>query len=127
MQSNHPNLLGVNSQTNLLPSSPSTSNFLPEEDASTCPLLSSQTPSPPLAFSHPLTSSGLDIDSQMNSSNNGENTKAEEEISNSSASSSGIVMDVADSAATALFNKLAYQQYLKNGNDINQVCLLWLF
>lgn len=116
MQSNHPNLLGVNSQTNLLPS-PSASNFLPEEDASTCPLLASQTPSPPLAFSHPLTSSGGDIDSQMDSSNNGEDTKAEEEISNSSASSSGIVMDVADS----VFNKLAYQQYLKNGNDIVQV------
>lgn len=53
----------------------------------------------------------------MDDSNNGENTKAEEEISNSSASSSGIVMDVADS----VFNKLAYQQYLKNGNDITQV------
>lgn len=41
-----------------LTTSPSVSTFMPEEDASMCPLLGiPTTPSPPLDFTHPLTPS----------------------------------------------------------------------
>lgn len=41
-----------------LTTSPSVSTFMPEEDASVCPLLGlPTTPSPPLDFTHPLTPS----------------------------------------------------------------------
>lgn len=111
--STDPSLLGVE-----LPSSggmslsPSVSTFLPEEDASICPLIST-TPSPPLAFSHPLTPSACDNASQ--SSVNCEDTKAE---TSSSGSSSGIGMDVNDNdAATTLFNKNAYQHLRKTNEN----------
>ena len=47
-----------------LTTSPSVSTFMPEEDASICPLLGANSPSPPLDFTHPLTpSTGNDINS----------------------------------------------------------------
>ena len=40
-----------------LTTSPSVSTFMPDEDASICPLLPNTSPSPPLDFTHPLTPS----------------------------------------------------------------------
>lgn len=93
-----------------LTESPSVTTFLPEEDASTCPLLPNTPSPPPLAFSHPLTPS---VDNESNDSVNCEDTKAE---TSSSGSSSGIAMDAPDAAATSLFNKHAYHHLGKNGD-----------
>lgn len=55
--STDPNLLSAE-LADTLNLSPSVSTFLPEEDASICPLLpSGSSPSPPLEFIHPLTPS----------------------------------------------------------------------
>lgn len=115
--STDPPLLDVELPSALM-ESPSVSTFLPEEEASICPLLSTNS-STPLAFSHPLTPSA-DIDNDSNNSNLGicEDTKAE--TSSSSGSSSGIGMDVTDTAATSLFNHNSYHHLRKNNNEVMQ-------
>ncbi|XP_055386422.1 oligo-1,6-glucosidase-like [Condylostylus longicornis] len=112
--STEPSLLGVDLPSNggTISESPSVSTFLPEEDASICPLLPT-TPSPPLVFSHPLTPSAGD-----NCSDNSgiiPDTKAE---TSSSGSSTGIAMDVNENTtATTLFNKNAYHHLGKNSDS----------
>lgn len=107
--STDPALLSVDLPSSLT-ESPSVSTFLPEEDASTCPLLPNTPSPPPMTFSHPLTPGG---ETGSNDSVNCEDTKAE---TSSSGSSSGIGMDVVDAAATSLFHKHAYQHLGKNGD-----------
>lgn len=115
--STEPNLLDVELPRTLI-ESPSVSTFLPEEEASICPLLSNTNgTSTPLTFSHPLTPNA-DNDSNASANLVNEDTKAE--TSSSTGSSSGIGMDVTDTAATSLFNKHAYQHLQKN-NGLTQV------
>lgn len=109
--STDPTLLSVDLPSSLT-TSPSVSTFLPEEDASTCPLLPS-TPSPPcMDFIHPLTPNTGDGDiTEMT----GDDAQAE---TSSSGSSSGIGIQVTATGASNLFNKHAYQHLKKNG-DLN--------
>lgn len=109
-------LLDVNLSTSLN-TSPSVSTFLPEEDASLCPLLPT-TPSPPpqMHFSHPLTSQDMNSDTPNNVID-GDDARAE---TSSCSGSSGIGMDVQVAGTTTLFNQNMYQPVGKTGEDIQE-------
>ncbi|XP_017841197.1 uncharacterized protein LOC108598932 isoform X2 [Drosophila busckii] len=98
--STEPSFLEVELPQTLL-ESPSTSTFLPDEEASICPLLSNSSILGPASLSHPLNPNhnGSDI-----TSCNISNTDCKAETS-SSDSSTGIAMDALDSTSTNLFNK----------------------
>lgn len=102
--STEPSLLSCDLPS-LLTTSPSVTTFLPDEEASTCPLLPAVTPSPPpMDFIHPLTpSTGND--------GNGTETATDDlqADSSSSGSSSGINIQ-------APFNKY---HHLGNNGDFN--------
>lgn len=120
--STDPALLDVELPRTLI-ESPSVSTFLPEEEASICPLLSSNTngSTTPMTFSHPLTPC-IDNDNDSNTSANLCNEDAKVETSSSSGSSSGIGMSVPDATSTTLFNKHSYKHLQKNnssGQDSN--------
>ncbi|XP_037814476.1 neutral and basic amino acid transport protein rBAT-like isoform X1 [Lucilia sericata] len=116
--STDPALLDVELPRTLI-ESPSVSTFLPEEEASICPLLSSNTngTTTPLTFSHPLTPC-IDNDNDSNTSANLCNEDAKVETSSSSGSSSGIGMSVPDATSTALFNKHSYKHLQKNNSSV---------
>ncbi|KAM7354720.1 amino acid transporter heavy chain SLC3A1-like [Cochliomyia hominivorax] len=116
--STDPALLDVELPRTLI-ESPSVSTFLPEEEASICPLLSSNTngTTTPLTFSHPLTPC-IDNDNDSNTSANLCNEDAKVETSSSSGSSSGIGMSVPDATTTTLFNKHSYKHLQKNNSSI---------
>lgn len=122
--STDPTLLDVELPATLI-ESPSVSTFLPEEEASTCPLLSTTNgTSTPVTFSHPLTPC-IDNDSTASANLcNDEDADAKVETSSSSGSSSGIGMDAPDTAATTLFHKThAYQHLQVNNGGAVQVRL----
>ncbi|XP_050319441.1 alpha-amylase 3-like [Bactrocera neohumeralis] len=114
--STDPTLLDVELPATLI-ESPSVSTFLPEEEASTCPLLSTTNgTSTPVTFSHPLTPC-IDNDSTASANLcNDEDADAKVETSSSSGSSSGIGMDAPDTAATTLFHKTHAYQHLQVNN-----------
>ncbi|XP_053959224.1 maltase 2-like [Anastrepha ludens] len=117
--STDPTLLDVELPATLI-ESPSVSTFLPEEEASICPLLSTTNgTSTPVTFSHPLTPC-IDNDSTASANLCNEDADAKVETSSSSGSSSGIGMDAPDTAATTLFHKpLAYQHLqVNNGGAV---------
>lgn len=115
-------LLGVD-LVQSLNTSPSCSTFLPEEDASTCPLLpnssSANTPSPPppMNFNDPLTPNILNDDCIQ-----AENGCAAEEESSSCSGSSGCIdgQVVAGTTTVSVFNPNVYQHLGKNGEVIPQ-------
>lgn len=113
--STDPTLLDVELPATLI-ESPSVSTFLPEEEASTCPLLSTTNgTSTPVTFSHPLTPCN-DNDSTASANLCNEDADAKVETSSSSGSSSGIGMDAPDTAATTLFHKTHAYQHLQVNN-----------
>uniref|UniRef100_W8AVH0 Alpha-amylase 3 n=1 Tax=Ceratitis capitata TaxID=7213 RepID=W8AVH0_CERCA len=119
--STDPTLLNVELPATLI-ESPSVSTFLPEEEASICPLLSTTNgTSTPVTFSHPLTPC-IDNDSTASANLCNEDADAKVETSSSSGSSSGLGMDAPDTAATTLFHKPhAYQHLqLNNGGAVLQ-------
>ncbi|XP_073824526.1 amino acid transporter heavy chain SLC3A1-like [Musca autumnalis] len=117
--STDPALLDVELPRTLI-ESPSVSTFLPEEEASICPLLSSNTngSTTPMTFSHPLTPC-IDNDNDSNTSANLCNEDGKVETSSSSGSSSGIGMSVPDETSATLFNKHSYK-HLQNNNTSTQ-------
>lgn len=123
--STDPALLDVELPRTLI-ESPSVSTFLPEEEASICPLLSSNTngTTTPLTFSHPLTPC-IDNDNDSNTSANLCNEDAKVETSSSSGSSSGIGMSVPDATSTALFNKHSYKHLQKNNSSVQVIKRLY--
>lgn len=111
--STEPSFLEVELPQTLL-ESPSVSNFLPDEEASICPLLSSN--GGPV-LSHPLSqtiAAGDFSSSQINS----EDCKAE---TSSSDSSTGIAIDALEATSTNLFNKVNYHHLQNNNIVTNQV------
>lgn len=117
--STDPNLLDVELPRTLI-ESPSVSTFLPEEEASICPLLSSNTngTTTPMTFSHPLTPCiDNDNDNDSNTSGNLCNEDAKVETSSSSGSSSGIGMSVPDATSTALLSNHSYKHLQKNNSS----------
>lgn len=115
-------LLGVD-LVQSLNTSPSCSTFLPEEDASTCPLLpnssSANTPSPPppMNFNDPLTPNILNDDCIQ--ADNGDRRAGEEE-SSSCSGSSGCIDGQVVAGTTTVFNPNVYQHLGKNGEAIPQ-------
>lgn len=113
-------LLGVNLPQSLN-TSRSMSTFLPEEDASTCPLLPT-TPSPP-PFNDPLTPNTLNdnLAQQTNDENFVNNARAAEEETSSCSGSSGMGIDgqvVAGTTTVFNPNENCYQHLGKNGEVI---------
>lgn len=112
-------LLGVD-LVQSLNTSPSCSTFLPEEDASTCPLLpnssSANTPSPPppMNFNDPLTPNILNEDCIQ--ADNDDGCVAEEE-SSSCSGSSGCIDGQVVAGTTTVFNP-KWQHLGKNGEVI---------
>lgn len=110
-------LLGVD-LVQSLNTSPSCSTFLPEEDASTCPLLphssSANTPSPPppMNFNDPLTPNILNDDCIQADNHDG---RAAEEESSSCSGSSGCIDGQVVAGTTTVFNPNVYQHLGKNG------------
>lgn len=112
--STEPSFLEVELPQTLL-ESPSVSNFLPDEEASICPLLSSN--GGPVLLSHPLSQNIAASD--FGSSNiNSEDCKAE---TSSSDSSTGIAIDALEATSTNLFNKVNYHHLQNNNIVTNQV------
>lgn len=110
-------LLGVD-LVQSLNTSPSCTTFLPEEDASTCPLLpnssSANTPSPPPP-NDPLTPNILNNDCIQ--VNNDDGCAAEEE-SSSCSGSSGCIDGQVVAGTTTVFNPNVYQHLGRNGEVI---------
>lgn len=99
-----------------LNTSPSCSTFLPEEDASTCPLLpNTPSPPPPMNFNDPLTPNILNDDCVQAGNDDAE--AAEEESSSCSGSSNCIDGQVV-AGTTTVFNPNVYQHLGKNGEAI---------
>ncbi|GAB0089109.1 4F2 cell-surface antigen heavy chain [Sergentomyia squamirostris] len=111
--STDPALLGVDLPSSLT-TSPSVSTFMPEEDASICPLLPTTPSPPPLDFIHPLTPS-TGIEEENNEELRGDDAQAE---TSSSGSSSGIGMQT--NGPGSLFNKHAYQHLGSKSGDMSQ-------
>lgn len=109
--STEPSLLEVELPQTLL-ESPSVSTFLPDEEASICPLLSSNTALGQTLISHPLSPNVVPSDI---TSSNISNTDCKAETS-SSGSSTGIAMET----TASLFNKVNYH-HLQNNNITTQV------
>lgn len=113
-------LLGVD-LTQSLNTSPSCSTFLPEEDASTCPLLPN-TPSPPpqMNFNDPLTPNILNDDCIQPGNDNfaNGNARAAEEESSSCSGSSGCIDGQVVAGTTTVFNPNVYQHLGKNGEAV---------
>lgn len=115
-------LLGVDLSQSMN-TSPSVSNFLPEEDASTCPLLPT-TPSPPPHFNHPLTPNTLNENCAQPSDDNiniDDVRAAVEETSSSCSGSSGTGNDgQVVAGTTTVFNPTPniYQHLGKNDEVI---------
>lgn len=112
--STEPSFLEVELPQTLL-ESPSVSTFLPDEEASICPLLSSNTALGQTVISHPLSPNVVPSDI---TSSNISNTDCKAETS-SSGSSTGIAMDAMETTAS-LFNKVNYH-HLQNNNITTQV------
>ncbi|XP_031624418.1 4F2 cell-surface antigen heavy chain-like [Contarinia nasturtii] len=117
-------LLGVDSSQSLN-TSPSCSTFLPEEDASTCPLLPN-TPSPPpqMNFNDPLTPNILNencsqpgTDDFVNDNPRAADRAAEEDTSSCSGSS-GCIDGQVVAGTTTVFNPNVYQHFGKNDEVI---------
>ncbi|EDV98884.1 GH13354 [Drosophila grimshawi] len=115
--STEPSFLEVELPQTLL-ESPSTSTFLPDEEASVCPLLHSNNSAldPVLLSSHPLSPNIVANDI---TSSNISNTDCKAETS-SSGSSDGIAMDAMESTSTNLFNKVNYHHLQNNNITTNQ-------
>ncbi|XP_030246385.1 uncharacterized protein LOC108649670 isoform X1 [Drosophila navojoa] len=111
--STEPSFLEVELPQTLL-ESPSVSTFLPDEEASICPLLSSNTALGQTLVSHPLSPNVVPSDI---TSSNISNTDCKAETS-SSGSSTGIAMDAMETTAN-LFNKVNYH-HLQNNNITTQ-------
>lgn len=118
--STDPTLLSVDLPSSLN-TSPSVSTFLPEEEASICPLLPATTPSPPpLDYIHPLTpSTGADsgtvnTESARDCGDDEDRDRANAE--DTSSSSSGIGIDV-NGGPNSIFTKNAYQHLACNLMD----------
>lgn len=133
--STDPALLGVELPSSLM-TSPSVSTFMPEEDASICPLLPTTPSPPPMDFIHPLTpSTGIEEENtgelrgelglfnacllmKLIRKFAGDDAQAE---TSSSGSSSGIGIQVTANGPGSLFNKHAYQHLGGKNGDIVQV------
>lgn len=110
-------MLDVNMATTLN-ASPSVSTFLPEEDTSLCPLLSTTpSPPPPMHFSHPLTSEDCINCDPTGDIIDGDDGRAE---TSSCSGSSGIGMDVQVAGTTTLFNQNMYQPVGKMSEVIQE-------
>ncbi|KAH8263104.1 hypothetical protein KR044_004367 [Drosophila immigrans] len=112
--STEPSFLEVELPQTLL-ESPSVSTFLPDEEASICPLLSGNNALGTGLLSHPLSPNMAASDI---TSSNISNTDCKAETS-SSGSSTGIAMDAMDTS-TNLFNKVNYHHLQNNNMTINQ-------
>lgn len=110
--STDPALLGVDLPQSLN-TSPSVSTFLPDEEASMCPLLSTTPSPPPMHFSHPLTPNAMDDGDVLT----GEDGRAEETSSYSGSSGIGIDVQVV-AGTTTVFNQNVYQHLGKNGEQV---------
>lgn len=113
--STDPTLLGVDLPESLT-TSPSVSTFLPEEDASTCPLLPG-TPSPPLDFTHPLTPS-MGGNAENCDAVAGDDPAAE--TSSSGSSGIGMVGGCATGASNLFTNHNDYQHLRKKSDSMLQ-------
>ncbi|XP_059616802.1 alpha-amylase 3-like [Phlebotomus argentipes] len=113
--STDPALLGVELSSSLT-TSPSVSTFMPEEDASICPLLPTTPSPPPMDFIHPLTPNA-GIEEENNEQLRDDDAQAE---TSSSGSSSGIGIQVTANGPGSLFNKHAYQHLGCKNGDITQ-------
>ncbi|XP_026844674.1 uncharacterized protein LOC113565768 isoform X3 [Drosophila persimilis] len=96
--------------------SPSTSTFLPDEEAAFCPLLSSRMLGP---IAHPLSPNHMDTDGITSNCQISLDCKAE---SSSTDSSSGIAIDVQESATTNLFHNGSYQHLQNNNINKEELC-----
>lgn len=101
-----------------LNTSPSCSTFLPEEDASTCPLLpNTPSPPPPMNFNDPLTPNILN--EECIPSGNADDIRAAEEETSSCSGSSGSNLDgQVVAGTTTVFNPNVYQHLGKNDEVI---------
>lgn len=119
-----PTLLNVNLNTSLTTSA-SVSTFLPEEEASTCPLLPCTPSPPPMDFIHPLTpSTGNDEITNELGDCIGEDDDGSRGETSSSGSSSGIGMDIPVAGTTSLFNNNVYHHLGKN-MEMGQVIIIY--
>lgn len=104
-----------------LNTSPSCSTFLPEEDASTCPLLpNTPSPPPPMNFNDPLTPNILNencTQAENDDLANDDIRPAEDETSSCSGSS-GCIEGQVVAGTTTVFNPNVYQHLGKNGEVI---------
>lgn len=109
------NSLGVD-LVQSLNTSPSCSTFLPEEDASTCPLLpNTPSPPPPMNFNDPLTPNILTDDCiQPELEDDG---RTAEEESSSCSGSSGCIDGQVVAGTTTVFNPNVYQHFGKVGKN----------
>ncbi|KAL7740864.1 hypothetical protein ACLKA6_014029 [Drosophila palustris] len=112
--STEPSFLEVELPQTLI-ESPSVSTFLPEEEASICPLLSRNNALGAELLSHPLSPTIITNDI---TSSNISNTDCKAETS-SSGSSTGIAMDAMDTS-TNLFNIVNYHHLQDNNMTMNQ-------
>lgn len=112
--STEPSFLEVELPQTLI-ESPSVSTFLPDEEASICPLLSGNNALGTELLSHPLSPN---IAASDITSSNISNTDCKAETS-SSGSSDGIAMDAMDTS-TNLFNIVNYHHLQNNNMTINQ-------
>lgn len=113
-------LLGVD-LVQSLNTSPSCSTFsgMPEEDASTCPLLpNTPSPPPPMNFNDPLTPNILN--DECIQPGNDDVRAAEEETSSCSGSSGSNLDGQVVAGTTTVFNPNVYQHLGKNGEAMPQ-------
>lgn len=114
-------LLGVDLSQSLN-TSPSCSTFLPEEDASTCPLLpNTPSPPPPMSFNDPLTPNILTENCNQAGTDDFTNDAVranEEETSSGCSGSSGCIDGQVVAGTTTVFNPNVYQHLGKNGEVI---------
>lgn len=115
--STDPALLSADLPQSLI-GSPSVTTFLPEEDASTCPLLPTTPSTSPSYFNHPLTPiTSNENGSQPNIEMNDNDARAEETSSCSGSSGIGMEVEVV-AGTTTVYNQNVYQHFGKNGETV---------
>lgn len=110
--------------------SPSVTTFMPEEEASMCPLLSSNTNGviTPLTFSHPLTMrNNHEIDESNSSSNLCRLEGIKAGSCSSSGSSSSLAMNVTENVSANLFNKHHSYKHLQPNNTFILEVFIYLY
>lgn len=108
----------------------SVTTFMPEEEASICPLLSSNTNGviTPLAFSHPLTiCNNHELDESNSSSNLCRLGGNKTDSCSSSGSSSSLAMNVSEDVSANLFNKHNSYKHLQPNNTFIMEVIIVIF